>query len=45
MFYFFMKNLTSRKFTGTQMANMGIGAQCLLTPRWMKRLSVTICKT
>ena len=47
LFYFFTfkKNLTSTKFTGTQIQNIGIGAHCFGTPTHRNRLSVSICST
>ena len=41
--YRLRKNLTRRKFTGTQMQNIGIGAHLLPIPRKRKKLSVAIC--
>ena len=43
--YLFRKNLTRRKFTGTQMQNIGMGAHFSLTPTQMKKLSVASCNT
>ena len=42
-YYFFKKNLTNTKLTGTQMQNIGMGASVLLTPIHRKKLSVAIC--
>ena len=39
----FKKNLTNRKFTGTQTQNIGTGASCRLTPNQSTALSTTIC--
>lgn len=44
MIYLFKKNLTNIKLTGTQMQNIGIGANDFGTPSHKKKLSVTICK-
>ena len=43
-FHFLRKNLTSTKFTGTQMQNIGIGASLSLTPIQRKKWSVAICR-
>ena len=39
----FKKNLTNRKFTGTQIQNIGMGAHGLLTPNQRKKFSSIIC--
>lgn len=41
-YYFFKKYRTNRKFTGTQMQNIGTGAIFSLTPNHIKKLRVII---
>ena len=41
--YFFKKKRTNTKLTGTQMQNMGMGANVLLTPNHKNSCSVDIC--
>lgn len=39
----FTKYLTNTKFTGTQIANIGMGAHAFGMPSWRKTLSVSNC--
>ena len=41
--YFLRKKRTNKKVTGTQMQNMGMGANVLLTPNHKNKFSVAIC--